>query len=129
MWFQNAIGKEKIEFMFNNEFNIQPIEINFFSLGRFSDLNFHFCCKNLPKKHPEKWDKKRFNALNLVVTFGDVIKLDISGSRVGFFCSPTIVSLKDYSEIKIKCDDLNLHCKSKFLTIEEITPYLDERWD
>ncbi|MCE0826914.1 immunity 50 family protein [Buttiauxella sp. A2-C2_NF] len=129
MWFQHAIGKEKIQFMFDNELSVQHIEINSFCLERFSDLKFHFCCKNIPKKHPEKWDKERFNALSLVVTFGDIIEFDITGSRVGFFCSPIINSFKDYSEIKLKCNELSLYCRAKFLTIEGITPYIDERWD
>ena len=129
MWFQNAIGKEKIKFMFNNEFNIQSIEIDSFSMMSFSDLRFVFSCNNMPEKHPEKWNKKNFNALSLVITFGDIIQLDISGSKVGFFCSPTVISLPEYSEIKIKHNNLNLYCRSKFLTIEGVTPYQDERWD
>lgn len=129
MWFRNALGKEKIQFMFNNELSIQSVEISSFSLERFSDLKFNFYCKEIPSKYPGKWSKEGFNALSLVVTFGDVIQLDITGSRVGFFCSPIINSLKDYSEIKIKHNDLNLYCKSKFLTIEGVAPYIDERWD
>ncbi|WP_129543896.1 MULTISPECIES: Imm50 family immunity protein [Serratia] len=129
MWFENAIGKEKIKFMFNNELNINDVEVDNFSLERFSDLKFRFYCKDIPKKYPEKWNEEGFNALSLVVTFGDVIKLDVTGSRVGFFCTPIISSLKEFSEITIKHHDLDFYCKAKFLTIESITPYIDERWD
>ncbi|QGU89712.1 hypothetical protein GN242_13065 [Erwinia sorbitola] len=129
MWFQSALGKEKIQFMFNNELSIESVEINSFSLERFSDLKFNFYCKGMPKKYPEKWNGEGFNALSLVITFGGLIQLNIIGSRVGFFCSPIINSLKDYSEIRIKNNELDLYCKSKFLTIEGVTPYIDERWD
>jgi len=129
MWFQNAIGKEKIQFMFNNELEIQCVEIDSFSMERFSDLKFNFFLNKAPKKHPEKWSKEQFNALSVRIIFSDIIQFDISGSRVGFFCSPTITSSKDYSEIKIEHNDLKLYCKSKFLTIDTILPYLDERWD
>ncbi|WP_210449909.1 Imm50 family immunity protein [Pantoea ananatis] len=129
MWFKNAIGKEKIQFMFDNELNIQNIEISSFSLERFSDLKIHFFCKEIPKKHPEKWKKCGFNAFSLVINFGDVIHLNATGSRIGFSCSPEINSFENYSEIKIKNNELDFYCKSKFLTIESITPYIDERWD
>lgn len=129
MWFQNAIGKEKIKFMFDNELSIQRIEVDSFSLERFSDLKFHFFCNEIPKKYPEKWNETGFNALSLIITFGDVIQLNVIGSRVGFFCSPIINSLNDYSEITIKNSDLDFYCRSRFLTIESITPYIDERWD
>lgn len=85
MWFQNAIGKEKIQFMFHNELMIENIEIGSFSLERFSELKFHFYSNNIPKNYPEKWNKEGFNALSLLISFGDVIQLDVTGSRIGFF--------------------------------------------
>lgn len=129
MWFQNAIGKEKIQFMFNNDLEIQWVEVNGFSMERFSDLKFNFVLNKVPNKHPEKWSKEHFNALSLTIIFSDVIHFDISGSKVGFFCSPIITSSKDYAEIKIESNGLKLYCKSRFLTIDTIQPYLDERWD
>ncbi|BEN63819.1 hypothetical protein SMKC072_16410 [Serratia marcescens] len=42
MWFENAIGKEKIKFMFNNELNIKNIEVDNLSLEHFSDLKIGF---------------------------------------------------------------------------------------
>jgi len=94
MWFKNAIGKEKIQFIFGNELNIKNIEISSFSLERFSDLKIHFFCREIPKKHPEKWKKDGFNALSLVINFGDVIHLNATGSGIGFFRSPEIKSFE-----------------------------------
>ncbi|ACZ76164.1 conserved hypothetical protein [Dickeya parazeae Ech586] len=129
MWFEHAIGKEKIKFMFDNELSIQRIEVNSFSLERFSDLKLHFFCNEIPRKYPVKWRGEGFNALSVVVVFGDVTQLNIVGSRVGFFCSPLINSSNGYSEITIKNSDLDFYCRSRFLTIESITPYIDDRWD
>lgn len=129
MWFENAIGKEKIKFMFNNNFNIKNIEVNNFSLEHFSDLKIRFYCNDIPKKYPIKWNEEGFNAMSLVVTFGDVIQFNVTGSRVGFLCSPIINSLKEFSEITIKHHGFYFYCKARFLTIESITPYVDERWD
>ncbi|WP_230477964.1 Imm50 family immunity protein [Dickeya solani] len=71
--------------MFDNELSIQRIEVNSFSLERFSDLKFHFFCNEIPRKFPVKWRGEGFNALSLVIVFGDVTQLNIVGSRVGFF--------------------------------------------
>lgn len=64
-----------------------------------------------------------------MLTFGDVVELDVKGMKVGFVCSPVIISTENYSKISITDEKLNFHCQSNFLTIEGITPYLDERWD
>lgn len=85
MWFQNALGKEKIQFMFNNELDVKLVELHGFSMECFSDLKFKFICKNIPKKYPEKWNKESFNAISLVITFENITQLDITGSRIGFF--------------------------------------------
>jgi len=129
MWFQNALGKEKIQFMFNNELDIQVVEIHGFSMENFSDLKFNFICKKIPKKYPEKWNKDIFNALNFDITFENITQLDITGSRIGFFCSPIIKSSPNLAEIKVEHNSFKLYCSSDFLTIGEIVPYLDERWD
>lgn len=129
MWFDNAIGKEKIKFMFGDELSIESIEVDSFSFERFSDVTFRFFSRNVPSHYPKKWNESKFNALSMVITFGDIVELDVKGVGIGFFCSPEIISGESYSEIKICNEKLNLYCKSKFLTIESITPYLDERWD
>ncbi|MCO6540625.1 MAG: hypothetical protein J6569_10940 [Gilliamella sp.] len=129
MWFENALGREKIQFMFNNEFNFQSIELNSVSFDSYSEFKCHLNCKKIPKIYPKKWDKVEFNALNLIITFNEIVQLNMSGSKIGFFCSPTINSFTDYSEITVQHNKLPLYCKSKFLIIESITPYIDERWN
>ncbi|NUU69216.1 hypothetical protein HQN64_24485 [Enterobacteriaceae bacterium BIT-l23] len=128
MWFQNAMGGDKIRFMFGGDFDIKNIELGSITLERFSDLKINFFHKGLPQNHPEKWDGKGYNALSFIITFGDMVELKLSGSKVGFFCSPKISSMSDFSEIIVNENDLELYCRSKFLTIESIEPYIDERW-
>lgn len=129
MWFDKAIGKEKIKFMFGDELSLESIELDGFSFERFSDVSFRFCSKNVPSHYPNKWKENEFNALSVIITFGDIVEFNVKGMRIGFVCSPEIISEENYSEIKICNGQLNLYCKAKFLTIESITPYLDERWD
>ncbi|MGE9548730.1 Imm50 family immunity protein [Snodgrassella sp. CS2] len=129
MWYKNAIGKEKIQFMFNNEFDIELFELYSISLEKNSELKCNLICKGIPKNHPKKWDKLEFNALILKIIFNEIIQMNISGTKIGFFCLPKINSSIDYSEITIKYGKFQLYCKSKFLTIDNITPYIDIRWD
>lgn len=129
MWYKNAIGKEKIQFMFNNEFDFELFELYSISLEKNSELKCNLKCKGIPKTYPKKWDKLEFNALSLEITFNEIIQLNMSGTKIGFFCLPIMNSLIDYSEITIKHKEFQLYCKSKFLTIEDISPYIDIRWD
>ncbi|HFK5736863.1 TPA: Imm50 family immunity protein [Enterobacter sichuanensis] len=129
MWFDNAIGKEKINFMFDGELSMELVEFDGFTFERFSDISCRFFTRKIPSCYPKKWKESEFNALCIVLTFGDVVELDVKGMKVGFVCSPVIISTENYSKISITDEKLNLHCQSKFLTIEGITPYLDERWD
>lgn len=129
MWFNNALGKEKITFMFGGELSLQSVEVSSFSFERFSDVTFQFHSRNIPSSYPEKWNESEFNALSVIITFGGIIELDVKGKGIGFICSPEISSGESYSEIKICSNQLNINCKSRFLTIVSITPYLDERWE
>lgn len=42
MWFENAMGNEKIKFMFNNEFSMDSIQLESFELHYHSTLQLHF---------------------------------------------------------------------------------------
>lgn len=129
MWFEYAIGNEKIRFMFDNEFSLDSIQLDSFRLHYYSTLQLHFLCKNMPDIYPEKWKKEKINAISLILNLGDILYLEVKGKEVGFICSPDIVTGKEKSSIKIINNDFHLQCESKFLTIESITPYIDERWD
>lgn len=57
MWFDNAHGKEKIAYMFNNDLSLSEIEIDKFIFHDISRLTLGFNIKNLPSLIPEKWKK------------------------------------------------------------------------
>lgn len=46
-----------------------------------------------------------------------------------FVCNPKIESSPHAASISIESEEMNIYCESEFLTIEGITPYIDERWD
>lgn len=129
MWFEHALGKDKIAFMFNNEFSLEEVQLESIFLHDVSTLRFQFLCKNIPKAIPKKWNEKGFNAISFVFSLGGIFSLDIKGEGVGFFCNPEIKTFEGKSIVHIVNEGLILHCESRFLTIEGFTPYIDERWD
>ncbi|ETS33642.1 hypothetical protein BB987_14850 [Photorhabdus temperata] len=128
MWFDNAIHKEKIKFMFNNEFSLDCVELENFLFYTYSSLRVVFHNKNIPKIFPNKWINNEFNSLTLVLDFGNIIHFECKGNNLGFECSPIIESIEGKTSLIIINNDFYLHCISEFLTIDDITPYLDQRW-
>ena len=128
MWFENAIGKEKINFMFGNEFSLLDLELISFSFN-FSSLHLTFSCRNIPEKYPKKWDYDGFNSLLLSITLSDIVFFESKGVNVMFTSTPAIKTNKDYAIVEIESQNLYFHCKSRFLTINDIKPYIDDRWD
>ncbi|WP_052145723.1 Imm50 family immunity protein [Xenorhabdus nematophila] len=91
--------------------------------------SFVLFVKKIPATYPKKWDNNGFNAMNLVLSMSNINSFESKGSRVGFICSPKINSTHHDSSIEIINKDFYLLCNADFLTIDGITPYIDERWD
>lgn len=128
MWFENAIGKEKVNFMFGGEFSLSDLELISFSFNQ-STLHLSFSSRRIPKVHPEKWDKEEYNSLIIFFTFSDIIEFESKGNNVMFTSTPKITTTKNFSSIEIEADVMKIYCKSRFLTINDIKPYVDDRWD
>ncbi len=47
---------------------------------------------------------------------------------MGFECTPIIKSTREETTLAIENKDFYLHCVAGFMTIDDITPYLDQRW-
>ncbi|ANE76691.1 Imm50 family immunity protein [Dickeya solani] len=128
MWFEHALGKEKIQFMFGNEFSLLDLELISFSFN-VSSLYLSFSCRNIPEKYPKKWDGDGFNSLLLSITLSDVVYFESKGANVMFTSTPIIKTDKEFSILEINNPKLYFYCKSKFLTVNDIKPYIDDRWD
>lgn len=57
MWFDNAIHKEKIGYMFDNKLSLENIEFEKFLFFDNTSLKVVFCSKNIPDHIPQKWKK------------------------------------------------------------------------
>ncbi|NDL01550.1 Imm50 family immunity protein [Photorhabdus bodei] len=129
MWFENAIYKEKIKHMFNNELSIEHVEVEIVSFYAHSSLRLGFHSKNILTTFPDKWNKSEFNALSILLELGDIIHFECKGISLGFECTPTIEYKDNKIHMSIFHNNFYFNCIAQFLTIRDITPYLDERWD
>lgn len=128
MWFNNAIYKEKVDFMFGGELSIKNVEFEDFLYHSGSILRVSFRSRDIPKKIPDKWKVKKFNTLVLTLSFGNVSLFECKGRNIGFNCAPVIVSKQKEVTLLIENEHFYLECVAGFMIIDDITPCLDERW-
>ncbi|QGU86899.1 Imm50 family immunity protein [Erwinia sorbitola] len=129
MWFDFAHGKEKINFMFNNELYLDGCEFENFLFYDLSKIRICFNTKNIPNKTPEKWREVAFNSLSITLILVGVNKLNVQGERLGFICSPVIEKIDDEIIFSIDNEDkFHFSCAAELIVIDSIEPYLDQRW-
>ncbi len=128
MWFDNAHGKEKITYIFNNELSLSEIELDKLIFHDISRLTLGFNIKNLPSLIPEKWEKNKLNTLALTLTFTEVSTIKLDGKKIGFECTPIIDAIENKTRVIINNENFNFLCIAKFMFIDSIVPYLDNRW-
>lgn len=127
MWYENAFGKEKIDFMFNGQFSLAHVRLERVWLNSARDLELEFLCNDIPDTIPDKWRRQGFNAINVKLRTLDVVSLHIRGARLGFFCSPSIETCVDRSAMVVVVDGFELNCEARFLDVHEFTGYKDDR--
>ena len=128
MWFEYAHGKEKIIHMFNGELPLSNVELESFLFYAPSTLRLVFYSKSIPARVPDKWNKIKYNSIRISLEFSDISKYISEGCCVGFECSPVINSSKGNIHLEVKVDSFDLVCVSRFMEIQDITPFLDKRW-
>ncbi|MEH4989249.1 Imm50 family immunity protein [Enterobacter ludwigii] len=129
MWFDALHGKEKINFMFNNELSLHDAEFENILFYDMSRVRICFKTRHVPKSIPDKWKKKPFNGLSVTLELVGINKLELKGNRVGFKCTPIIKRLGGEVEILIEYSDVFLFsCTAEVIAIGSIEPYQDRRW-
>lgn len=128
MWFEYAHGKEKIIHMFNGELPLSNVELESILFYAPSTLRLVFHSKNIPLHVPDKWNKIKYNSIRISLEFSDISNFSSKGYCLGFECSPVITSDKAGIHLDVKDDIFNLMCISRFMEIQDITPFLDKRW-
>lgn len=83
---------------------------------------------SLPKTHPKKWKERGCNAIRYTLSQSVDIDVKVLKWIPGMVCNLTIERLNDY--IFLNAYEKNEHimsCSSRFLTLERIEGYTDER--
>ncbi|MDX6040034.1 Imm50 family immunity protein [Scandinavium lactucae] len=129
MWFEHAIFKEKLKFMFNNELSIEHVELDTVLYYSISMLRVRLNSRVLPAITPEKWRGINYNSLSITLEFGNVKQFECKGGDIGFECCPIITPTKEKTTLQIMKGNFILYCEADFMTIKDIIPFIDTRFD
>ncbi|MDX5631098.1 MULTISPECIES: Imm50 family immunity protein [unclassified Brenneria] len=128
MWFDYAHGKEKINFMFDNELPLENSEFCSFTYHDISKLSLRFNTRFIPKKLPNKWTENEFNSISVLLTFTEVLSLKVNLKNINFICTPDVKLIDNSIMLSIENKESSFRCLANFMFIDEIKPHLDQRW-
>jgi len=129
MWYEFITNKIMLDKLFEGEMlDLKDAELHFINIQN-QDIKISFITNTIPKKYPKKWDKEKVNALSINLRFSLVTYLESNALSLKNISNPTITTSKEKSTLELKNKEFILKVESKFLTLEGITPYEDERWD
>ncbi|MEH5215559.1 Imm50 family immunity protein [Escherichia marmotae] len=127
MWFDYAQGKEKVNFMFNNELHLNGVEFHSFTYHDISKLSLRFNTKMIPEIFPKKWTVNKFNSISISLLFTEVRALKIDLNNINFICTPNIEVIDNSIQLSIEHEQNSFICLANFMFIDEIMPHLDHR--
>lgn len=129
MWIEHALNKEKVVNMFGGFLDMSGAELIGVYVHAEYAVRFLFCIKGVPEKHPEKWDGKGYNSMTVSLRFFGIKRFEANLIKIGFNCSPVIKSSTGVASISIASEGGQIFCESEFVSIEDITPRDDIRWE
>jgi hypothetical protein len=130
MWFDLATNKKMIHSIFPQGIALINSELCSINVTG-KDVQLSLNCCDIPSSYPKKWMMKDFNAIRIVLELGDVLDVNYRGvelgwvDRVDFFGNGDDMSKSTY----IKNEKFEFNCLYKYLTVKNIQPYDDVRWD
>ena len=127
MWFNYAQGKEKVNFMFNNELRLNGVEFHSFTYHDISKLSLRFNTKIIPEIFPEKWAVNKFNSISISLVFTEVRMLKVNLNNINFICTPDIQMIGNSIQLSIEAEQNSFICLANFMFIDEIMPHFDHR--
>ncbi|WP_424411695.1 Imm50 family immunity protein [Pasteurella sp. PK-2025] len=121
-WFEKAIGKEKIIYMFNGNIDVNEIYLHKILFYDYT-LTIFFHILNIPQEFPKKWNDNDFNAISMQLSFSDVNYFNVYGNSLFNKIGKLNISV-DNNIVKMNFagDDVNIICESDFYFIDNITP-------
>jgi len=123
MWFDNAYGKEKIKFIFDNNLSLDDSLLELILYHNVSLFSIRFRLDKIPDSIPDKWRKRKFDFIDVNIDFCSVKKFECCGGKLGFRCTPVFAWNDDKPALFIQNDDFKLYCLADSMFIGEITPF------
>jgi len=123
MWFDNAYGKEKIKFIFNDELSLDDSILELILYQNPCLLSIRFRVDKIPSSIPKKWQERKFDFIDINIDFHSVRKFECGGSRIGFRCIPNFKWNNDKPILSIQNENFSLYCSADSMFIGEITPF------
>ncbi len=128
MWPSLITNKKMIESMFPEGLDLNLPEPTNISIAS-NDIKISFNLRDIPKVYPKKWDDEYFNAIHLVLEFGDVVEFLSSGSGFDWLNTLELKSDNGHILIEMAVGSFKLKLASNFLTVRSVQPYDDTRWE
>lgn len=126
--FDRLINKKMLKGMFDDSFEIDG-GVRKISLDNYDEVSVGIIKKNLPTKVPKKWEREAYNAISFTLRFVFVEKFNLEGVLEKSEKDFSLFEKNDRVFISIARDDFKMCCKAEFFYVENISCYLDERWD
>ena len=126
--FNKLVNKKMLEGMFGDSFEING-GIKKISLDNYNGIAFDVITKKLPVKVPKKWMKENYNAISFTLRFVFIEEFKVEGVFENEEVCFEIFEKNERVFIISNRDSFKMLCKSEFFYIENISYYLDERWD
>lgn len=123
-WFEKAIGKEKILYMFNGELDVGEIYVHNVLCYDYT-LRILFYVLNIPSTTPKKWNEKAFNAIRVKLSFSDLKSFSVCGENAFNKRGALKIDVNDNKvRMNIDGEGINIMCESDGYFIDEIEPEL-----
>lgn len=121
-WYDGAVSKEKIIYMFNGDFPLSDICIE--SIAIYEKIVVcSFITNYIPSKYPEKWKLENFNAISFELSFSDLIDFSFNGDHLfGNYGELIIQKKDDVIHINFKSSNIDLSFTANYMFINDIKP-------
>lgn len=102
------------------------LEVNIYNVIQDSQggfISIHYSKESAPTR----WVERGNNAVEFSVVFNNPSKLEVSGSRSCFVCTPIVTNSSGVTSLQIASAGNQILCMGKSVSISEIRPYIDSR--
>jgi len=117
-----------LEMMTGGELATENVELSSILLFDGPSVNLKFNVLSLPKKHPDKWKKMGCNAYTYILSQSVDIDINILKWKSRINCALVLKKTESGVRLQVLEDGKPFfECSSRFLVLDRIEGYIDER--